>query len=136
MMSKDVETGQNGTEQNESEKELSESETEHDSQQQARTNNPPPAKKQRTKGKKKMTAVEKVTAAMMKSFVGYQERAEEQFMKFEEMKAREDRAHEEHMLRLLLASQANASAPFPAMYYSGQNYDADFQNNSYGGSDY
>ena len=58
------------------------------------------------------------------------------FMKFEEMRAREDRAHEEGMLRLLLASQSNASAPFPPMYYSGQNYDTNFQNDSYGGSDY
>ena len=37
---------------------------------------------------------------MMKSFVEYQERAEERFKKFEEMRAREDRAHKEHMLRL------------------------------------
>ena len=83
-----------------------------------------------------MTTTEKVTAAMMKSFVEYQERAEERFMKLKEMRAREDRAHEERMLRLLLASQSNASAPFPAMNHSGQNYDADFQNDSYGGSDY
>ena len=102
-VSEDVETGQNETEQSESEKEQCESETEHDSQQQARTDKPPPAKKQRTKGKKKLTTAE-VTAAMMKSFVEHHERAEERFMKFEDMRAGEDRAHEECMVRLLLPS--------------------------------
>ena len=104
MVSKGFEAGENETEQNESEKEQSEIETEGNNQEQVRTDKPPPAKKQKTKGKKKMTTAEKVTAAMMKSFVEYQERSEEKFMKFEEMRAREDEAHEELMLRLLLAS--------------------------------
>ena len=94
------------------------------------------SKQTEDKGEKNMTTAVKETSAMMKSFIEYQERAEEWFKKFGKTRARDDRAHEEQMLRLLLESQSNASGPFPAMYYRGQNYDADFQNDSYGSSDY
>ena len=41
----------------------------------------------------------------MKVSVEFPERSEESFMKFEELRAREDRAYEERLLRLLVASQ-------------------------------
>ena len=66
-----------------------------------------------------MTTAEKVTAAMMKAFVEYQEKSEDKFMKFEP-RAKEDRAHEECMLRRLLVSQqVSHVSQYPPMYYSG-----------------
>ena len=58
---------------------------------------------------------------MMKAFVMFQESSEERFTKFEELRTKEDRAHEERLLRLLVASQQPSHAPqHPSMYYNGQ----------------
>ena len=42
-----------------------------------------------------MTTAEKITAGMMKAFVEYQERSEEKCLRFEKMRAKEERDHEE-----------------------------------------
>ena len=97
----------------------------------------PLAKKQKTRVKKKMTTAERVTAAMTKTFAELQERSEEKFLKFEERRAREDRAHAERMLRILLASQSSApAAAYSPLYFSEQNYSNDFQNDSFSNSDF
>ena len=71
------------------------------------------------RGKKKITA-EKVAAATTKAFAELQERSEEKSLKFEERRASEDRAHEEQMLRILLASQSSVSADaYSPLYFSG-----------------
>ena len=78
-----------------------------------------------------------MTRAMTKAFVELQERSEEKFLQFEERRAREDRAHEEHMLRILLTSQSSApAAAYSPLYFSGQNYSNDFQNDSFNNRDY
>ena len=114
----------NEGEKNESEQgdcagEGNEVESGRDNEEQARGDKQPPAKKRKTKGKK--TTAEKITESMMKAFVEFQERSEERFMKFEELRAKEDRAHEEQLLRLLVASQQPSYVPqHPSMYYTGQ----------------
>lgn len=128
---------QNEGEQNESEQgdragERNEVEPGRDDEEQARGDKQPPAKKQKTKGKK--TTAEKITESMMKGFMEFQERSEERFMKFEELRAKEDRAHEERLLRLLVASQQPSHVPqYPSMYYTGQHNN--FDNESFS-SDY
>ena len=79
-------------------------------------NNHQPRKK-KTKGKK--TTVENITESMIKMFVEFQERSKERFMKFEVLRAKEDRAHEERLLRLLVALQQPSHVPqYPTMYDS------------------
>ena len=98
---------------------------------------PPPTKKQRTKGKKKMTTAEKVTAGMMKAFLEYQEKNEGKFMKFEQLRAKEEREHKERLLRLIFASQQGNAVPrssiptAPHVYYERPNYNCDIQNDSF-----
>ena len=58
-----------------------------------------------------MTTPEKISAGMMKAFVDYQERSEEKFLRFEKMRAKEERDHEERMLWVILASQQGSTAP-------------------------
>ena len=53
-----------------------------------------PAKKQKTEGRK-MTTAEKITAGMTKAFVDYRERSEEKLLRFEKMRAQEERDYEE-----------------------------------------
>ena len=61
----------------------------------------PPAKMRRIM-KKKMATVEKVMTNMMQAFVESQRESEERFLKYEERRAKEERAHEERILQLLL----------------------------------
>ena len=62
----------------------------------ADSNSSPPLKKRKTvKEKRKVTAMERVLNGVTKSFMDYQQKCEERFIKFEERKAREERAHEE-----------------------------------------
>lgn len=131
------EAEQNEGEQNESEQgdhagEQNEVESGRNDEEQARGDKQPPRKKRKTKGKK--TTAEKITESMMRAFVEFQERSEERFMKFEELRAKEDRAHEERLLRLLVASQQPSQVPqYPPMYYNGQHHN--FENESFS-SDY
>ena len=64
-----------------------------DDEEQARGDKQPPARKRKTKGKK--TAAEKITESMMRALVEFQERYKERFMNFEDLRAKEDRTHEE-----------------------------------------
>ena len=74
---------------------------------------------------------------MMKAFAEFQERSQDKFLKFEERRAREDRAHEEHTLRILLASQSSASAAaYSPLYFSRQNYSNDLQNDCFNNREY
>ena len=71
---------------------------------------------------------------MMKASVEFQERSEERFMKFEELRDKEERAHEEQPLRLFVAlQQPSHVAQYPSMYYNGQH--SNFENESFS-SDY
>ena len=54
--------------------------------------------------KKKMTVAEKVIAGMVKAFFEYEEKSKEKFTRFEQMRAKEERKHEESMLKIILAS--------------------------------
>ena len=51
---------------------------------------PPLAKKQKTNGKNKMTIAGKVTAGMMKAFLEYQEKSEAKFLRFEQIRTKEE----------------------------------------------
>ena len=60
----------------------------------------------------------------MQTFVDSQRDSEERFLKYEERRAKEERAHEEHMLPLLLFAPSTSTAPpcFPPQsfhYYEG-----------------
>ena len=58
---------------------------------------------------------------MMKAFVESQERSEERPLKFDELRAEEDKADEERLLNLLEASQKPSHVPqHQCIFYGGQ----------------
>ena len=94
----------------------------------ADSNSSPSLKRRKTvKEKRKATAIERVLTGVTKSFMDYQQKCEERFMKFEERRARDERAHEERLFQLLLSTQQHNSTshhppvnPVPhfSMYYN------------------
>ena len=136
----EIEQTENGEKEQVENEGQSQSNPGHSDEENERIVKSPPAKKQKTKGKKKMTTAEKITAGMMKAFVEYQERSEEKFLRFEKMRAKEERDYEERMLRLILASQQGSTTPQyppppPHAYYGGPSYSHDMQGDSFS-SDY
>ena len=86
----------------------------------------PPAKKRRMM-KKKMTTAEKVMTNMMQAFVESRRESEERFLKYEERRAKEEKAHEERILQLLLHAPSTSKAPtyhppHPSIFYNHANY--------------
>ena len=76
----------------------------------ADSNSSPPLKRRKTvKEKRKVTAMERVLNGVTESFMAYQQKCEERCMKFEERRAREERAHEEQLFQLLLSTQQHNS---------------------------
>ena len=72
--------------------------------------------------------MEQVLSGVTKMFMDYQERCEERFLKYEEKRAREERAHEERLFQLLLSSQQPRHSLVPPVppthWYYNQCHDA------------
>ena len=91
----------------------------------------PPTKKRRMM-KKKMTTAEKMMTNIMQAFIESQKESEERYFKYEEKRAKEERAHEERILQLLLRAPSTSQAPpyfppHPSTFYPQANYQPHMQ---------
>ena len=81
---------------------------------------------------KKMTTAEKLISGMMQTFVESQRDSKECFLKYEARWTKEEPAHEEHILRLLIGTPSYGHSPpyfppHPSMFYNQPSHQPQMQ---------